>query len=188
MINKNMSNVDAAGSFTRPVPGGYVMKIVKVNNNEPKEMLELSLDFTEGDLKDYYAQLNDKFKFWGARTSKSYKEKALPFFRAFIEAVQKSNEDTDGLVIGDYEAVDETKLVDKLVGVVVGEREYTGNDGLQKTGLDWYNAQFMAAEEIAEGNYTIPEIRKQTNAQPGTAEVVVATADFGPVNDDDIPF
>lgn len=188
MINKNMSNVDAAGSFARPVPGGYVMKIVKVNNIEQKEMLELSLDFTDGELKDYYAQLNDKFKFWGARTSKSYKEKALPFFRAFIEAVQKSNEDTDGLVIGDYEAVDETRLVDKLVGVVVGEREYTGNDGLQKTGLDWYNAKYIPVDDIRTGNYTVPEIRKQTDNQQGTAEVVVATADFGPVNDDDIPF
>ena len=191
MINKNMSNVEAAGQYKRPTPGGHIMKIVKVRNNEQKETLELSLDFTEGELNDYYKQLNERFGFWGSRTNKSYKEKALPFFRAFIEAVMESNTDTDGLVIGDYESVDETKLEGKLIGVVVGEREYTGNDGLQKTGLDWYNAKFVPVADIRDGNYTVPELRKAAD-QNSTASggVVVATGDmeFGPVDDKDIPF
>ena len=122
--------------------------------------------------------------------TKSYKDKALPFFRAFIEAVQASNEDTDGLVIGDYEDVDETKLVDKLVGVVVGEREYDGNDGTRKKALDWYNASFMTLDDIRGGNYEVPELRitgrKATVLD--AVDVVDMSASFAPLSDEDVPF
>lgn len=190
MIGRNMSNVNAAGNYPRPVPGGYCMRIDSVKNIVAKEQLEICLEFIGEDLKGYCANIKDRFGFWPARCTKSYKDKALPFFRAFIEAVEKSNADTTGLVIGDYEDVDETKLVGKMVGVVVGEREYDGNDGTRKKALDWYNASFISMDDIFSGNYEVPELRitgtKATVTEP--VEVVDYSTSFGPVTEDDVPF
>ena len=192
MIGRNMSNVNAAGNYPRPTPGGYVMRIETVNNNVKKEQLEVCLEFTVGEIKDYCKDIKDRFGFWPARCNKSYKEKALPFFKAFIEAVLESNGSvyTDGLVIGDFEDVDETKLIGKLVGVVVGEREYDGNDGTRKKALDWYNADFVTAEDIKNGNYTVPELRVTGSKATVTpsADVVDYSASYGPINEDDVPF
>ena len=189
MIGRNMSNVNAAGNYPRPTPGGYVMRINSVKNITDKEQLEVCLDFV-GDFADYCTSIKDRFGFWPARCTKSYKDKALPFFRAFIEAVQASNDNTDGLVIGDYEDVDETKLVDKVVGVVVGEREYDGNDGTRKKALDWYNASFVTLDDIRGGNYEVPELRITGNKATVTesADVVDMTAIYGPITEDDVPF
>lgn len=190
MIGRNMSNVNAAGNYPRPVPGGYVMRIESVNNIKQKEQLEICLDFTDGDLSGYCNTIKDKFGFWPARCSKSYKEKALPFFKAFIKAVQGSNVDTTGLVIGDFEDVDETKLVGKVVGVVVGEREYDGNDGTRKKALDWYNASFVVIDDIINGNYEVPVLRV-TGSKATTTEstgVVDMSAGYGPISADDVPF
>lgn len=184
-----MSNVNAAGNYPRPTPGGYVMRIESVNNNVQKEQLDICFEFV-GEFNGYCQSIKDKFNFWPARCTKSYKDKALPFFKAFIETVIFSNEDTTGLVIGDYEDVDETKLVGKLVGVVVGEREYDGNDGTRKTGLDWYNATFVTTDDIATGDYVVPELRITGSKATVTEStgVVDMSASFGPVNDEDVPF
>lgn len=191
MIGRNMSNVNAAGNYPRPVPGGYEMVIDSVKNIPQKEQLEICLEFVDGDLKGYCANIKDRFNFWPARCTKSYKDKALPFFKAFINAVQASNADTTGLVIGDFEDVDETKLVGKAVGVVVGEREYDGNDGTRKRGIDWYNATFVSVDDIYAGNYEVPELRitGATATVTETTGVVDMSSGFiGPVSDDDVPF
>ena len=190
MIGRNMSNVNAAGNYPRPVPGGYVMVIDSVKNIPQKEQLEICLEFPDGNLKGYCTNIKDRFGFWPARCTKSYKDKALPFFKAFIEAVQASNADTTGLVVGDFEDIDETKLVGKSVGVVVGEREYDGNDGTRKRASDWYNATFVSIDDIFKDNYEVPELRiTGTKATVTEAvDVVDMSASFGPVSDDDMPF
>ena len=116
-------------------------------------------------------------------------ERALPFFKAFIEVVRKSNANTDGLVIGDYEDIDETKLVGMDIGVVVGEREYDGSDGIRKTGLDWYNATFVTIEDIRSGNYSVPELRVTgTKAPAESVDVVDMSEGYGPLDPNDVPF
>ena len=185
MIGRNLSNVAAAGDYAKPVPGGYVMRIEAVNNIRQKEQLEICLDFTERELAGYNRQFKEKFGWWPAKCIKSYTDRALPFMRAFVETIIECNEDTTGLVIGDFEDVDETKMVGKLIGVVVGEREYDGNDGVRKTALDWYNARFVTIEDIRSGNYTIPE--KRVADQAAQVKVVDMSA-MGPLKTDDVPF
>jgi len=187
MIGVNMSNIESAGTFPRPKAGAYVIKIVSATNNKPNERLDIEFDFAEGELEDYYKDMQDRFKFWGGKFTKSYKARALPFFRSFIEAVVRSNPDVDGLVIGNYEDVDETKLPGLKVGMVVGEKEYIGNDGKKKIRLDTYNAKYIPIEDIRAGNYTVPEFIPLEETPSESAEVVDTTA-FGPVSDDDMPF
>lgn len=197
MIGRNLSNVSAAGDYAKPVPGGYVMRIEAVTNNRKYERLEMCLDFVDGELAGYNKQFKDKFDWWPSRCNKSYTARALPYMRAFVETLIECNADTTGLVIGDFEDIDETKMVGKLIGVVVGEREYDGNDGLRKTALDWYNAKFTTIECIRSGQYTIPEKRiadqtPQAMVVDMSAEdqpqVVDMSTQVGPLQEDDVPF
>ena len=193
MIGVNLGKVDAAGNYARPKAGGYVIRMTSVTNNAPNERLDIEFDFYEGEFKGYYKDLQERRGFWAGKFNKSYKEKARPFFKGFLDSVIKSNSDTSGLIIGDYEDVDETKLVGLTVGMVVGEKEYIGNDGLKKVKLDTYNATFIPADDIRSGSYEVPEmVLLEGASQPGgvvdTTNVVDTTANFGPVNDDDIPF
>ena len=189
MIGRNLSNVSAAGDYAKPVPGGYVMRIEAVRNNIQKNQLELYLDFTGGDFAGYNKQFKDKFGWWPAKCIRSYTDRALPFMRAFVETLIECNADTTGLVIGDFEDVDETKMVGKLIGVVVGEREYDGNDGVRKTALDWYNAKFVTIECIRSGQYTIPEKRvADQTPQVSQPQVVDMSAQVGLLQEDDEPF
>ena len=193
MIGKNMSNVEAAADFKRPGAGGYIARIERVVNDEKKERLDLFFDIAEGEFAGYIKETNDKFGFWSAKATKSYKDTALSFFKAFIEAVIESNPDTDGLVIGDFEDIDETKLRGLIVGAAVGEREYDGNDGTRKRALDWYGANFMSADKIRSGDFEVPALRDTTQKNDGVkvtdpGEIKVTDATFGPVDDKDIPF
>lgn len=192
MIGINMKNIESAnaGTYPKPKAGGYVCIITDVTNNPPKKRLDIMFDFYEGEFKDYYKDLSERAKFWGGKFSKSYSEKALPFLKQFIETVVASNSDTYGLVIGDYEDIDETKLVGKLFGAAIGEKEYMGNDGIKKVKLDTYNAQFYTVDDINAGNYQVPEFKKyeDSSVTDMSAGVVDLSAGFGPVKDDDIPF
>lgn len=188
MLGINLEKVDTAGTYKRPKAGGYVIMITKVINDTAKERLDIEFDITEGDFKDYYKDLKERRGFWAGKFSKSYKEKALPFLKGFLCCVKASNSDTEGLIIGDFEDVDETKLVGKTVGMVVGEKEYIGNDGLKKIKLDTYNAAFVSADDIRSGNYEVPELIPLEEYPQPNAEVIDTTASFGPVSDDDMPF
>lgn len=181
-----MNNVDAAGGYEKPKAGGYVIIIRSVFNDKAKERIDVEFDFFDGQFKNYYMDLNERCGFWAGKFNKSYKTKALPFFKQFLEAVIKSNPDHDGLIIGDYEDVDETKLTSKLVGMVVGEREYIGNDGTKKVNLDTFNAQFVSVSDIHEGNYTVPEMKK-LEEQPQSSGVVDMSAPAGFVPDESEP-
>lgn len=177
MIGKNMSGIDAAGSYPRPKAGGYIIRITRAVNNPSKERTEFEFDIADGQFKDYYKDLHERAKFWGGVFYKSYTDKALPFYKGFTRAIVDSNENTDGLVIGDYEDVDETKFVGKLVGMAIGEKEYMGNDGTIKTKLDTYNAVFTTVTDIEIGNYKVPDfIPFEEGPSAGSATVVDTTA------------
>lgn len=188
MLGINMSNVETAGTYPRPQPGGYVIEIISAVNNTKKERIDIEFDIVEGRFEGYYQDMQKRLGWHNAKFSKSYKEKALPFFRSFIEVVLGSNGNTDGLVIGDFEDIDETKLVGKRLGVVVGEAEYLGNDGEKKIRLDFYNATFVTIDTIHSGNYTVPEFKPLQAQTPQSTGVVDTTAGFGPITDDDCPF
>ena len=118
----DLSNVEEAKDFERVTPGGYVCGITNVKDVPAQEYLLIEYDIAEGNLKNYYRQLYEKKDFWGGKFVKSYKEKALPFFKGFITAVENSN--------NGYKCnYDETTLKRKLIGLVFAEEEYKKNDG-----------------------------------------------------------
>ena len=116
--------------------------------------------------------MNDRFDKWHGNFIKSYKEKALPFFKAFITAVEESN---SGYRFDDNEET----LKGKLVGLVIGQEEYRKLDGT--IGKRWYINQVRSIQAIKSGKFAVPEFKKlkdeSTGWQPAES-----------TDDDDLPF
>lgn len=135
----------------RLAAGGYVCRIEDVQDNPDKEYLYIEFDIAEGEYKGYYSQLAASFGFWGGRFYRSYKDKALGMFKGFLLAVEESN---DGYKFNN----DESTLVGKLVGLILREEEYIGNDGNIKTRLKVSNVK--NADAIRDGKFKVPPLKK----------------------------
>ena len=130
MKNINWNNVQEA-TDARLTAGGYVCGILRAEDVPDKEYLRIEFDIAEGPYKNYFRDLRDRLNLpqWpaGGVLIRSYKEKAQPYFKAFLTSVQNSN---PGYTFNN----DEATLSRKLVGMVLGEEEYEYN-GQIKTRL-----------------------------------------------------
>ena len=177
----DMTNVQEAGEFPKLVAGGYVCRYTNVEDNPDKEYLYMEYDIAEGEFKDYYKQMNENLKFWGGRLFRSYKEKAQPMFKRMCSAVTKSN---PGYLFDGNTNSDEKTLIGKLVGLVLGEEEYVGNDGSLKTRLYVYSEK--SVDDIRSGNFKVPALKKLSDTNQAT------TTDTSFMNtegtDEEVPF
>ena len=195
MLNLNLKNVNAS-NYSKPSPGGYVIQITKAKNNSKLNRVEFEFDFAEGQFAGYYKEVKDKFNFWGGRFYKFYTERALPFFKKFVDTLVECNPDIEGIIVGDWEDIDEEKMVGARIGMIVGEKVYIGKDGKIKTDLDTYNAQFVTIETIYNEDYAIPEKVDETGGATkakGVGNVTDTTipgfeATLEAIKDDEIPF
>lgn len=164
----NFDSVSAVEEKKRLVPGGYIARITKVEDVPQKEYLKMEYDFADGDFKGYWA---DKEENYGWRDSfiRSYKDKAIGFFKQFTNAVEDSNS-------GYKWNWDEKTLVGKLVGLILSEEEYEKRDGSIGTRLRVNKV--ASIESIRNGNYTVPA--KKT--------VTVSAKPSADVSTDDLPF
>lgn len=176
MKNVNWANVQEASDFPRPAPGGYIVRIVAVEDEEAKEYLRISFDFAEGDLKGYYKDLAAHAGFWGGTFIRSYKEKALPFFKAFKTAVEESN---PGFVFQN----EPQTLVGKFVGVVLAEEEYVAKTGQIKTRL--YVDQTRSGQAIRAGDFAVPPLKKLAPKSNGGN---TSFTDLDDTDDGELPF
>jgi hypothetical protein len=154
------SKVEEAKEFAKLKPGGYVCRITHVQDNPDNEYLLVEYDIAQGEFKDHFKELYAAKGFWGGRFVKSYKEKAQPFFKAFITAVQNSN---SGFVFDN----DEKKLVGKFIGLVLGEEGYIGNDGGPKDRL--YVKEIRSVDAIKSGDFKVPEYKPYSKPIPNIA-------------------
>ena len=152
---KNIANVQEAGESRRLPAGGYICKYTKVEDVSEKNYLYMEFDIAEGDYKGYYEELSERFDFWGGRCYRSYTEKALPMFKRMCSAVTKSNK---GFIFDGNEHADESTLIGKKIGMILGEEEYEGNDGSVKTRL--YVARETSVDDIKAGKFKVPELKR----------------------------
>ena len=76
-------------------------------------------------------------------------------FKRMCSAVTKSNK---SFIFDGNKYCDESTLVGKLVGIVLGEEEYTGNDGSLKTRL--YVVREISIEDLKAGKFKVPPLKK----------------------------
>lgn len=181
MRKVDLSKVQEAGNgnYKRLPVDGYVLKILKVQDVPEYNRLDFYFDIAEGPYKDYY---NERYKAntnankkWAGRFSKSYdqnNERALPFFKQFVTAVQNSNK---GFT---WDEEHEQQFVKKLVGATFREEEFAGQNG--KVAVSVKPDMFHSADKIRSGDFTIREIKK---LDPTKVQATTATKSAPPVED-----
>ena len=183
---ENYENVQASsGEFARPTAGGYICKIIDVEDvpMDSKEKgkgdyLRIEYDIADGLFKDYYKEQFDRWGgTWIASFIRSYKETAIGMLKHFTNCIEQSN--------AGYEwDWNEKGLIGKVVGLVLCEEEYKNANGDIRTKLAV--SQIKTVEEINNGDFNIPAPKK--------LEVENSTnnfASFTPIADgsmDDLPF
>lgn len=160
MKNIDLTNVEEAQEFKALPAGGYICRLNVVQDVPEKEYLKIEFDIDEGEFKGHYQKLFASRGFWAGRMFRSYKETALPFFKSFTTALEKSNP-------GYQWDSDESNLVDKVIGIVLAEEEYIGNDGTVKTKL--VADRVHSIEAIKKGDYKIPP-KKLLAGSPSLAQ------------------
>lgn len=185
---RNIDNWDAIearqdGSFRRPPPGGYIVCITAVKDNEAKEYLRLEWDFTESPWIGFNEQTCSRAGFWPTTLFRSYKESALGFFKAFKTAVEESNPGYR------FNCSDPLALQGKLMGVVLGEEAYISKKGERRTRL--YVAQARSVQAIRGGDYETPKLKDKTGIAKTSAAYnapAAPTAFEGLEGDEDLPW
>lgn len=179
----NFETVQASsGEFARPTAGGYICKIIDVedvpmNSKEQGkgDYLRIEYDIADGDFRNYYSEQYERWGGnWYASFIRSYKEKALGMLKHFTNCIEQSN--------AGYEwDWNEKGIIGKFIGLVFGEEEYIGNDGSVKTRL--YVKEIKTTEQIKNKDFKIPELKK---VERPTSSAPV----FQEVNgeDEDLPF
>lgn len=162
------NKIEDAAEYPRAVPGGYVVAITGVQDREDKEYLLLEWDFIEGPLTGSNRDCFIRQGFWPMSFIRSYKEKALPFFKAFKTALEESNPgyhfDEDNL----------NAMVGKRIGIILGEEEYLSSAGEVKPSIKVQ--QTRTVEAIRRGDFEVPPLKKLKETPPSVA--------FHPVYDD----
>jgi hypothetical protein len=180
-------NVEAIGNteYKRLPAGGYVARIIKVTDNPEKNFLQIEFDICEGEFISYGANCMERNGFNPLKTRAYYDtnlpesdpdyekkhRRAMGIFKGFTEAVEQSN----APYVWKWE--DQT-LVGRVVGVVLGEREYRKPDGSIGTVFD---VRFKTSAAIREGRFKVPEKKLlQVDTTPA----------FTPIDDDstELPF
>lgn len=170
------------GEFERPAPGGYIARIVNVEDVEKKEYLRIEWDFEEGEHKGDNAATYNRAGFWPTALIRSYKEKALCFFKAFKTSVEQSNR---GYA---FDCTNPMGLAGKLMGVVLGEEEYNKTDGT--VGKRLYVYQVRTVKAIRDGDFKIPKLKRLSETGGSASTYSTPSGQFQPLDDDDdeLPF
>lgn len=157
-IPNNWQGAKKQESFNKIVPGGYIARIMNVDESEDGNRIKVSYDIAQGEFKDYYAQ---QYERWGG----TWRGNSNIFvttqdgdvtnaFSNFIYCVEESNRN----FAWDW---DERKLKGKMVGIVLREREWKAPDGEVKILMDV--DKWLTVADIANGNFKVRDIRKLTN-------------------------
>lgn len=165
--------------------GGYVCKILSVEDDEKKMCLKIEYDIAEGDYKGFYEDWEWKPVFF-----RSYKPAARPFFKALITAVENSNRGFSYKDRLDYvegkKHFDEQSLKGKIFGAVIAEEEYESNDGKVKTRT--YIEKVHSAETIRSGKYKVPDLKGLPDESTRKAKKVNELQDYLDDAGGDLPF
>lgn len=169
--------INEAGEFKKLPAGIYGVKLTSVKDNANDKYFEITCDIVKGEYAGYFKAQVDAGLKDGSKTIRSYTDKALPFFKAFITAVEKTNP-------GYKWDWDETKLVGKNVVAVFGDEEFEDKNGNVKIGIKL--VEFRSLDAWKEGRITVPPLKKLERPEPKTSES--ANLEQLQMLDDDFPF
>jgi hypothetical protein len=146
--NTNWTEVSAAGTSSMIPAGGYVAKILSVEDVESKEYLRFTYDIAEGEHKGFFETDDRPYTHQFIR---SYKDTAAGFMKQFLDCVDDSN-DRFNLSTWDN---DPNGLMNMLIGVLIQREDYTNQNGEDRARMNV--VEFTSAENIRNNRYVLPE-------------------------------
>lgn len=190
----DLSNIEEAQSGNKKVKdlpaGGYICGIKKITDYPDKEYLMIEYDIVQGEYKNYFANMQKELGWADNRFVKSYKDSALPFFKAFITSVEKSNKNFK------YDGEHEKTMENKFIGLTVGNEEYQKQNG--NVGTRHYVDKTHSVQAIKNGDFTVPENKKlsgetvrvaaQSKPEPVFEDLFSDNAAPTEEDNDDFPF
>ena len=173
----NWESVEESTPFSKLPAGGYVIKIVDVEDMADKEYLNVIYDIKEGEFSGFYSDDFGKQNPWAHRFVRSYKDSAAGMFKQFLARLEDSNRDFN--IAAWQRRSDERDLIGLELGIVLQNEQYTNNQGEDKERLNVVGV--YAAQDIRNGDYKLPEPKDKRTQVGGTT-----TAAADPY--DDVPF
>lgn len=174
----NWESVEESTPFSKLPAGGYVIKIVDVEDMADKEYLNVIYDIKEGEFSGFYSDDFGKLNPWAHRFVRSYKDSAAGMFKQFLARLEDSNRDFN--IAAWQRRSDERDLIGLELGIVLQNEQYTNNQGEDKERLNVVGV--YAAQDIRNGDYKLPE-PKDKRTQVGTSAPAAAADPY-----DDVPF
>lgn len=175
---------ESTGGAKLPV-GGYVIKILDVEDVPSREYLRITYDIAEGEHAGHYSDAFGKQNAWSHQFVRSYKDSAEGMFKAFLNRLEESNKMSKGFTVEKWsERSDERDFIGLTLGAVIQKRLYTNDNGEDKEALEV--ARVYAAQDIRNGDFEVPEprdVREQVAANPKPQAQASAS-----IYDESIPF
>ena len=186
MISKpsNWDSIDEnAGEFKNIVPGGYVCIIRNVTDNTEKQRLELEFDICDGDLKGYAVDRLERFGNWpyDCKMFKYYTEKAMPFFKGFVTALEQTNR---GFT---FDWKNPKCVIDKGIGVIFGEEEYLSTKD-NEIKIRIRPQSVTTAGKVRSGDFKMPALKKYKGEVHQLQPLPESTYTPFTSSDDELPF
>lgn len=87
-------STEEAGNFPKLEIGPQIVKILTVEDVEDRRFIKFTFDIIGGKFEGYFQGQNEAFKEWPNQAIgyRSYKVNAYPFLKAFVTALEKSND------------------------------------------------------------------------------------------------
>lgn len=205
-LAQGWDKVEEAGTFESIPVGVYKLAIVEATDFPENDYIEFLVDIAEGPFRGFFTKLNKNSTGWSpaATFRKYYSDKALPFFKGFITAVEKSNSNynfkaSQGNV---------TALKNKyIVGIFEKQQVPVVDENGQPKVYVQLNDRFRSIEALNEGKIEAPseddikllnawglekfaEAKKEWEREKGIQapqDTYHAAAD-AIISDDDLPF
>lgn len=148
-------------------PGGYVVKILTIEDNEAREYVHLTWDIAEGEHAGHYSDDWGKEHPFAHDLYLSYKDTALGMLKGRLSAITKSNPGFDAEAA--WNGGQLTMFIGKLFGVNLREEEFNGNMRL-KVG------QVVDADAVRNGLVKPMKPKYENGNGPSTAAPAPAPA------------
>lgn len=155
-INWHEVTASFDGGFEQLPPGGYVVKITDMHDNEARQYVEVVWDVAEGEHAGRYSDA------WGAEHPyahhffMSYKDSALGMLKGRLKAIEESNPGFDPFAAWDAGRLD--LFCGRLVGINLQEAEYRTQDGEVRTRLDV--CQVVPADDVRQGKVRPRDLKR----------------------------
>lgn len=160
MRNTNWNEVQESNRFAKPTAGGYLCRIVKVEdvplnpNTGRGDYTKIFYDIADGDFKNFYQSRFDSRGWEFPSFIRSYKDKALGMYKHLLRVVEDSNQGRFSIATFDN---DERKLVGMNLGIVLGLEEYAKQDCTKAVRL--YVDNVISIAELEARNYQVPDLK-----------------------------